>query len=165
MRRLHNSFDTQMPMLNSCHRRDNYFKIERKSKVHIKFRAVAISMILATVPSLAVAQSAPAGTCQFFSDPNYGGQGGQYPSGQGSYLMQQSDVPEALAKSNTLSSYKMFNSPELAGFLSSVKVGAGCMAGWARPVDGQYRFKETRQDVPNFTDTNDQAVAVYCSCK
>lgn len=122
-------------------------------------------MLLATAPSLAFAQSAPAGTCQFFTHFNYQGQGGQYPSGQGSYLMPESEVPAALKSFRTLAEYRMFNSPELANSLSSVKVGPGCMAGWVTSVNGQYGSTESRSDFPNFSsNTNDKAVAVYCSC-
>lgn len=134
--------------------------------MYTQFRAVAALMILATVPSLAMAQTAPEGSCQFYTEFDYGGQGGQYPSGQGSYLMQPADVPAALSAESTLARYQMFNSPELAGVLSSVKVGPGCMAGWVTPFEGGYGYTETKEDDPGFSDnTNDQAVAVYCSCK
>lgn len=133
--------------------------------MYSKFYAVGAFMIVAMVPSLAGAQTAPAGTCEFFTDFDYGGQGGQYPSTQGSYLMQPAEVPAALAASNPLPSYQMFNSPELAGSLSSVKVGPGCLAGWVTPAGNEYGFTETRQDTPSFSgNTNDKAVAVYCTC-
>lgn len=127
--------------------------------------AVAAAIAVAIGASAATAQTAPEGTCEFFVDPEFGGAGGQYPSGQGAYLAPEGEVAEALLNSNTLADYQMFNSPELAGALSSVRVGPGCMAGWATPANGEFGYTETSEDYGQFApNTDDAAVAVYCQC-
>lgn len=134
-------------------------------KHNFLFPVVALPMLLASTLAFGSQTGAP-GKCDFYTDFDYGGGHVIYPGGYGAYLMPKNAVPDGLKQSNTLSGYKMLNSPEAAGQLSSVKVGPGCTAGWVTPTGEKYGYTESSNDVRAFAgNTNDKAVAVYCSCK
>lgn len=134
-------------------------------KNHFLHSVVAIPMLLASAVVVG-AQTGTPGKCDFYTDFDYGGGHVFYPGGYGAYLMPKNSVPAKLKQSNTLADFKMVNSPEAAGKLSSAKVGPGCTAGWVTPSGEEYGYTESSKDVRAFgSNTNDKAVAVYCICK
>ena len=131
-------------------------------------RTVSMTLVLTSglalpVTQAALAENAPAGTCVFFTEGNYGGQAAQIVGGDVVLFYAKGRGPDTLAGYENL---RVFHDATWQDKLSSVRVASGCTAGWAMGNGPNWSYTESTTDDPQFSpNTDDQADAAYCFCQ
>ncbi len=144
-----------------------------KTKI-VRFIAAAAAISTGLTSMSAVAQTAPAGSCQIFRDFDYKGPSGKVvgnqKSGDAVIFTDKDKAPAALvAFLSGKVGYRVWYDKTWNKNLSSVKVGKGCVAELHNRLDMQqgsvFPFKTYKSDTANIgAAENDKAQMVICRC-